>query len=175
MYFLLCSVCGAPADDTATSEDTDSEGATASDINFIGGGSQTPDLEPEEEPYRSITLSTDPPPTSLTWIPTIEQAVRLAERDRNIKIIVWAVSEACVECQAIERDVLTNTDVIAVSRNWYFVKLDVDRNPDKAEYLLHGADPPALVFLDNQGYEYDRYYGAFTAEELEGMLIRGRA
>ncbi len=175
MYFLLCSACGTPADDPSSDQDSEDNGLTATDINFVGGGSQTPDLEPEEEPYRSPTLSGDPPPTMLTWIPTIEQAVRLAEHDRDIRIIVWAVSESCDECPGIERDVFTDPDVIAVSREWYFVNLDVDRNAEQAEYLLHGADPPALVFLDNHGYEYDRYYGTFTAAELENMLIRGRA
>jgi len=175
LYFLTCTACGHPADEPGQADEPVDNSTYASDVNFIGGGTQTPDVQPVEEPYHSPTLSTPPPPSNLTWLSSIEQAVRMSERNNRYRVILWLRNEGCDECAQIERDVFTDTDVISKSRYWYFVKVDTDRNPEAALDLLHGADPPALVFLDNRGYEYDRFYGTFSAAELATMLERGKA
>jgi hypothetical protein len=170
LYFMACTVCGCPAHKPPPVEQNlPVSTAEATDINFIGGGTQAPVIEDDNE-YRSPTLSTAPPPTSLTWISSIDQATRLAERDNNTKVILWFRNDACSDCLSFERDVLTNPDVIGASAHWLFVKVDTERNEDRAEYYLHGADPPALVFLDKLGHEYRRQYGAVTPEEFVTML-----
>ena len=63
LYFVACTACGKPPE---VQTGTEPESSTiASDINFIGGGTQAPDIEPDEQEYRSPTLSTPPPPTTI--------------------------------------------------------------------------------------------------------------
>lgn len=174
VYFLICTACGSPGDQPAQADDQSDSNGVATDINFIGGGTQSPDIEPEEEEYRSPTLSTDPAPTELTWLSTIEQAVRMAENDNLMKICVFFHNADCVDCPVIERDVLTDPEVISNSRNWLFVKIDTGRNPDRTRYYLQGADPPAFVFLDKLGNQYKKYIGTVSVDEFVTMLTTWR-
>jgi thiol:disulfide interchange protein len=94
----------------------------------------------------------------------------MTQRDKNYKIIVWFRDANCVDCLNIERDVFNDPDVIKSSDRWLFVKMDTALNADRANYYLHGGDPPALVFLDSTGNEYRRYTGTFTKAEFINML-----
>ncbi len=170
-YFLICSACGAPRDDTSADDQPDSQTSTASDINFIGGGSQLPDPVEEERPYDSPMIDTEAPPTRLNWSRSIRSAIRAAGERGDRKIIVWFTNPDCVECQAVEQDVFTHEDVLANSKRWIFVRLDTDQSRDQAQYYLHGSEPPALVFLDQRGNEYRRFHGTVTVEEFVNMLI----
>lgn len=174
-YFLLCMACGqprakvkVPGIENQGNPDTGSV-STSSDINFIGGGSQAPEPANNPAPYDSPFISLKPDPTSLMWVSDISEAIRLAKRGKY-KIIVWFRKQGCAECIAIERNIFTDPEVFKVSRPWLFVKIDTEVNKDRAEYYLQGADPPALVFLDREGHEYKRYFGAFTRDELISMM-----
>jgi thioredoxin-related protein len=172
LYFVACTACGkAPEVQTDTEAE---DGTTATDVNFLGGGTQAPEIEPEEPEYRSPSLSTPPPPTTIAWYPTIEQAVRVAQRNENKKIIVWFRNNECSDCITVEREVFTDPDVIALTRRWLFVKIDTDRMPERAEYLLAGGEPPAFVFLDENGNGYRHHYSSVTSEEFMTMLREWR-
>lgn len=169
--FILAAGCGGSRGQTDSEEDESAtRETTADDINFIGGGTQAPEPIAEEQPYDSPFISDTHAPTTLNWQPSVGQAVRVAEGDNKYKIIVWFRSNECVDCLGIEREIFTNKDVLANSKRWLFVKIDTELMPDSAEYYLHGADPPALVFLDKLGNEYRRLYGTFTKDEFVTML-----
>jgi thiol:disulfide interchange protein len=167
IYFMLCAACGKPSNRPANTN----QGAlsTAGDVNFIGGGTQPPNITPAEEPYHSPS-NLPSQPTALSWVSDINAAIQMAQRDRGYKIILWFRNSECAECVTIERDVFTHPDVLAASDRWIFVKIDTSLNSDRADYYLHGADPPALRFLDQQGHEYRSYNGTFTKDELVTML-----
>jgi len=129
-----------------------------------------PEPAPREEPYRSPFIHTPPEPTALAWVSDVNAAIRVADRDRRYKIMLWFRSDDCVDCVNIERDVFTDPEVAKAGDMWLFVKMDIGTNPDRAQYYLHGADPPALVALDKQGHEFNRYYGTFTRDDLVTML-----
>ena len=169
-YFTLCAACGHPTPpNTNQTPQEASTTSTAGDVNFIGGGTQAPELTQEPEAYHSPS-NISGPPSALAWVSDIDAAVRRADRDRNLKIILWFRNTDCTECLQIEQNIFTDPDVLAVSDNWLFVKLDTAVNPDRANYYLHGASPPAMRFLDQMGHEYRRYNGAFTKEEFITML-----
>jgi len=170
LYFIVCTACGNPRDTGAQSSNPPSDVSTADNVNFLGGGTNPPEIPRQEEPYHSPTLSTPPPPTALTWVPSIGQAVRIIERDDKLKILAWFRSSSCVDCPAIERDVFANPDVIAASKGWVFVKVDVDANKEAAEYYLAGASPPAFLAIDKKGNTYRRKFGTVTVEEFVTML-----
>jgi len=168
---MVCTACGRPADRNASGGSSDDEGRTATDINYIGGGTQAPETEEGTSEYRSPTLSSAPPPTSLTWASSIDQAVRLAQRDERKRVIAYFYSENCADCRTIERDVFANPDVIAASRNWVFVKVDSEKNPELSEYYMTSSgSPPAFCFVDKMGHTYRRYFGLVTPEEFVTML-----
>lgn len=174
VYFMVCTACGSPseqADQNANAADQDS---SATDINFIGGGSQTPDIEPEEEPYRSPTLSTLPPPTELNFFSTIDQAVRTAQNDDRYKICLFFYNSDCDECRTIEQTVFQDPDVVSITRYWLFVKVDTELNEDRAQYYIQDGEPPAFVFLDKTGNSYRKYFGTVTSEEFITMLTEWR-
>ena len=173
--FMVCSACGKPRDTSpkAAAEQPKSTG-TASDINFIGGGSQIPEPPPQDRPYNSAATGMEENPTSLSWAPDVNMALRIANKNRDYKIIVWFRNPECPDCVKIEREVFTDPGVIRASHKRLWVKLDTGVNRDQAQYYLHGADPPALVFLDINGNEFRHYYGSFTKEDLVSMLTNWR-
>lgn len=168
-FFLFCSACGGGTEQPSD-QPVEDEGRVADDVNYLGGGTQAPEREEEEEEYRSPTLSSDPPPTALTWVSSVEQATATARRDERKKVIAWFVNDRCNECRDIEREVLQNPDVIAESRRWLFVRIDTDDNPEAARYYLSGGSAPAFAFIDKYGAVYRRYFGSVTPEEFVTML-----
>jgi len=168
VYFLTLSACGAPAD---TGQESTAAGENvAGDINFIGGGTAAPEITPEEEPYHSPTLSAGPPPESLTRASSIEQAKRTAQSNDKYKIMVWFHGADCVDCSEIEREILNDPDVINAASNWIFVFIDVDKNPERANYFLNNGDPPAFVAIDAYGATLRKKFGMVTKEEFLTML-----
>jgi thiol:disulfide interchange protein len=173
LYFTLCSACGKPASQPQPTPDGEN-GTTsrADDINYVGGGTQAPEPLQKEEEYRSPTISREPAPTNLRWAPSIGAAVRITEDgNNNYKIIVWFTGSGCVDCTAIEQDIFKDADVLANSRRWIFVRVNVDDDPEQSEYYLKEADPPAFVFLDQRGLEYRQHIGIVTKEEFVSMLM----
>ncbi len=170
VFFLICTACGKPADQATQSSNQANDDLIATDVNFIGGGTQAPELIEEEEPYRSPTLSTPPPPTTLNWAPSIQHAMNAAEKNERYRIMAWFTNKNCIDCPVIERNVFTDGDVISASRDWIFVEIDTDKNLDAAEYYLAGASPPAFLAMDKLGHAYKRYYGSITAEDFKTLL-----
>jgi thiol-disulfide isomerase/thioredoxin len=169
MYFLFCTACGAPSNQTQE-QPAEDEGRVADDVNYLGGGTQPPSTEEEEPAYRSPTLSTAPPPTSLTWVSSVDQAAATARRDGHKKVVAWFVKNNCPDCREIEEDVLQNPDVAAESRRWLFVRINLDRDPEAGDYYLSGGTAPAFAFIDQNGGVYRRYFGSVTPEEFITML-----
>jgi len=102
-----------PASRTNTAEQQQCDPRLDSDrYQFYRGGTQSPDIEPEEEPYRSPTLSTQPPPTELNFFSTIEQAVRVAEGNDRYRICVFFFNDECDECRTIEQTVFLDPEVV---------------------------------------------------------------
>ncbi|HDS30856.1 MAG TPA: thioredoxin family protein [Firmicutes bacterium] len=171
LYFTLCSACGKPAPqpDSGTA-DTGETGSRASDINYLGGQTIGGDTEAKPEEYRSPMMSGDPPPTRLNWAPSVGVAVRSAEQQNKYKIIVWFTSKDCIDCMTIEQEIFKDSEVLANSKNWIFVRMDCDNDPDQCNYYLAGASPPAFAFLDQRGQKYRQHIGMLTTEEFVYML-----
>lgn len=174
VYFTVCTACGQPADQPSQNGSEADENPSATDVNFIGGGMQPPDIEQEEEPYRSPTLSMLPPPTELNFFSTIEQAVRMADSDDRYRICVFFYNDDCDECRTIMQEVFQDNDVIKETRYWLFVKIDTDTNRDRTQYYIQGAEPPAFIFLDKTGNGYRKYFGPVTSGEFITMLTTWR-
>jgi hypothetical protein len=171
LYFTFCSACGKTSDKNPKVQ-TEPQGSTssASDINYIGGGSKMPEPVVTEKPYNSESTGPVEQLTSLTWAPDVESAIRIAEGNKNYKIIVWFRNAGCKECVKIEQEIFTDADVVKAGKNRLWVKIDTDVNKDQADYYLHGAGAPALLFLDRTGHEYRSYFGAFSKSDMMGML-----
>ena len=177
-YFIIILVlclgvpfCNRPKEKTPGPSDQPPEDSkVATDINFIGQGTQSPDLSGNEKPYHSPTLSTPPPPTSLKWTASIQSAINIANKDNQYKIFVWFSSKNCEECITIERDVFTNKEVLKNSGKWLFVKLDAERDKNETEYYLKGGAPPAILCLDMMGHAYRKQFGPVTVEEMVTIL-----
>jgi len=173
IYFLLCTACGAPAE-TPQEEPAADDGTLAGDVNFIGGGTAAPEMPADDEPYHSPTLSSGPPPETLTRAPSIEQATRILGNNNRLKIMVWFYGDECFDCREFERDVLADKDVIAASKDWIYVFVDVDINADRAEYYLTGGSPPAFMAMDAGGNVYRKRFGIVTKEEYLAILLDWR-
>jgi len=169
-YFALCSACGKPPEKKPPALQPEQPLSTASDINYIGGGTQAPSSNLPPEAYDSPMISAPPPPKSLTWVSDINTAVRMAQNNRRYDIMLWFRNDECQECLEIERTLFLDPDIIEAGRNWLFVKIDTRVNRERAKYYLGNADPPAFIVLDQKGYASRRQYGPVTKEQLITML-----
>jgi hypothetical protein len=167
IYFTLCSACGKPHDTVAKKAAEQPSSTTASDINFIGGGNQVPTPVGATEPGSGTQGAST---SALTWAPDVDMAVSIAGGNRDYKIVVWFTNPDCDDCVKIEQTLFSDPDVIKASAHRLWVRMDTSVSKNQSEYYLHGAEPPALVFLDTSGREFRHYYGSFTKEDLVGML-----
>lgn len=168
LYFTLCSACGGPPEEAET--DPGDTTPQATDINYVGGGTQAPDTIQEPPPYDSPFISADPTPTSFVWVGDIRQAITMVQDDRSLRILVWFENRNCTECNTIKSEIFTDEDVLKSSRNWLFVLMDTERDRNQSDYMLGDADPPAVIMLDSSGNEYRRYIGTFDKEQFLTML-----
>jgi len=168
-FFLTCSACGS-SDEPEQSATTDTGTTEATDVNYLGGGTAPPDTSPDPEEYRSPVISMPPPPTEISWAPSVDHAIRTAQRDEDKRILVWFRNDECGDCIMMERDVFTDPDVIAATRDWLFVRVNTEQMEEGSEYLLAGSQPPAMVFLDKMGNSYRKYNGTVDSEQFINML-----
>ncbi|MBI3923101.1 MAG: thioredoxin family protein [Armatimonadetes bacterium] len=95
--------------------------------------------------------------SSIKWEKSYEEALKLSTQTGKL-VMVDFYGEWCPACKEMDRATYTNREVLAESRNWINLKIDVDKNPKLSEkystpYL------PTILFLNAQGDEVKRNEG----------------
>lgn len=127
--------------------------------------------KPPEQEYKSDYIEGSKQPSRLMWAGSVEQALQMTgEKSKKKTIIYFASQKPCAECRYIEEKVFTDAQVLKYSGRWLFVRINVDIQPDLAQYH-HIENVPAFKFLDHLGHAYKTYTGIVTPEQFAEMLL----
>jgi len=87
-------------------------------------------------------------------------------------------AEWCGPCRKMEQTTFRDARVIAKSREFVFLKVDLTERevPEELAKKIKIVGVPTLVFLDASGQEHSelRQVGYVTADELLGLLGRAK-
>ncbi len=124
----------------------------------IGGTAEAPDTTVEDEyvsPYGSKKWE------RILWAPSIQVALSQAKPGSGKKILLWFTESSCTECREAEENAFKSEEVLAVAHKYIWVRFDVSANLEKKEYYIQENNPPALVWLSQEGNSYHKLFGGF--------------
>jgi len=124
----------------------------------IGGTAEAPDTTAEDEyvsPYGPKKWD------RIQWAPSLQVAMSQAKPGSGKKILLWFTENSCTECREAEEDTFKSEEVLAVAHKYIWVRFDVAANPEKKKEYIQDNNPPALVWLSQDGYSYHKLFGGF--------------
>ena len=96
----------------------------------------------------------------VAWVYTLAEGLTLAQAAKK-PLMVDFYAEWCGWCKKLDKNVYTNKEVIALSKEFVCVKVDTDKyGKDTAKYVVMGL--PTIVFLNADGTVIDKITG-YTA------------
>jgi len=102
-------------------------------------------------------------PTEITWL-SFDDALAAARRDHK-RVLVDFTAEWCTWCKRMATDVFPKPEVIALSQNYAFARVDADQQPEVARrYKVSGF--PTVVAVDAEGKELKRAVGYKSPQEF---------
>lgn len=111
------------------------------------------------------------PSNEIEWTYSIKEAKAKAAREDKL-IIVDLYADWCGWCKQMDKNTWAHPSVIARSRNYVFLKLDVENDKDGIElmhrFVIEGL--PTILILDSRGDEFERLAGYLTAKEFLDKL-----
>jgi thiol-disulfide isomerase/thioredoxin/outer membrane lipoprotein-sorting protein len=106
------------------------------------------------------------------WYSSLEEAIKVATSS-NRKIFVDFYADWCGPCKKLEREVLSTPEFKKLSKEFVFLKIDVDRQPAEAK-LFNITAMPTQAVLDKSGTEIGRTVGYGNPADFYAFLNQYR-
>jgi len=120
----------------------------------------------------TLALAAEAAPQSIVWETDFDAALKKA-RAQNKLILVDFWAPWCGECRKLDQKVLSHSAVVAESRNWINLKVDVSKREDLyARYKLTGT--PTLSFLRFDGQSFRSEKGVPAPRDLVRQMRAAR-
>lgn len=105
----------------------------------------------------------------IDWQTDFIKAIYVAkEQEKPVMIDFWA--SWCPPCRKMDLEVWPRADVVALSRKFVCISVDVDRNKSLAsKYGIKAI--PSLIFTDPLGKEINRRVGYVQAKKLMSLML----
>jgi thioredoxin-like negative regulator of GroEL len=106
----------------------------------------------------------------IDWQTNFNEAIELAkEQGKPVMIDFWAIW--CPPCRKMDMEVWPDAEVIALSRKFVCIKVDIDRNKSLASnYGIRAI--PTLIFTDPLGKKTKKRVGYVLAKKLVPLMLR---
>jgi len=116
-------------------------------------------------------IRADEPAGKIEWAHSISKAKTKAASEDKL-IIVDLYTDWCGWCKQMDVNTWAHTSVIALSRNYVFLKLNAEKEKDgielKRRFGVTGF--PTVLILDSRGDEFERLEGYLPAEKFLAKL-----
>jgi thiol:disulfide interchange protein len=104
------------------------------------------------------------PAENITWVNSLDEGLKLASTAGK-PVMVDFYAEWCGWCKKLDKDVYTDPQVKALSKNFICVKVDTDK--DQASSSKFGVQGlPTIVFLKGDGTLINKIVGYQPAPEF---------
>ena len=101
---------------------------------------------------------------SITWVFTLGEGMTLAQSSKK-PLMVDFYASWCGWCKKLDKDVYTNPEVVALSKEFVCVKVDTDKyGADASKYGVQGL--PTIAFLNADGTVIDKIVGYSPAPDF---------
>ena len=104
----------------------------------------------------------------IAWVYTLSEGLTLAQSSKK-PLMVDFFAEWCGWCKKLDKDVYTDTDVSALSKEFICVKVDTDKyGQDASKYGVQGL--PTIVFMNADGTVIDKIVGYSPAPQFAASM-----
>jgi thiol:disulfide interchange protein len=104
----------------------------------------------------------------IAWVYTLGEALALAQSSKK-PVMVDFFAEWCGWCKKLDKDVYTDKDVIALSKEFVCAKVDTDKfGQDASKYGVQGL--PTIVFMNADGTVIDKIVGYNPAPQFAAVM-----
>ncbi len=104
----------------------------------------------------------------IAWMEKFEDAKKAAAKEKKVMFVDF-YADWCGPCKAMLNTTYKNTEVVAKSKRFVPVLINVDKNKDLAEkYQISGI--PAVLFFDAKGKLIARSEGYVEAPEFVKLM-----
>ncbi len=105
---------------------------------------------------------------SINWSYTLAGGLALGQSSKK-PLMVDFFAEWCGWCKKLDKDVYTDPEVIALSKNFVCVKVDTDKyGQDASKYGVQGL--PTIVFINPDGTVIDKMVGYNPAPDFAANM-----
>jgi thiol:disulfide interchange protein DsbD len=107
--------------------------------------------------------------SSVKWYTDLNSAFEESKKTDKT-VFVYFYTAWCSACRVFDENTLSDPEVQdKLSKNYIFVKIDLDKNPQLAsDYKIYSI--PTLVFLNQESSEIKRYEGYIDSKGLLNQL-----
>ena len=100
----------------------------------------------------------------VAWVYTLAEGLTIAKATKK-PLMVDFFATWCGWCKKLDKDVYTNAEVVALSKEFVCVKVDTDKNSkDTEKYVIQGL--PTIAFLNSDGVLIDKIVGYAAAPDF---------
>jgi len=104
----------------------------------------------------------------IAWVYTLGEGLTLAQSSKK-PLMVDFFAEWCGWCKKLDKDVYTDPDVAALSKEFVCVKVDTDKfGQDASKYGVQGL--PTIVFMNADGTVIDKIVGYNPAPQFAAAM-----
>ena len=105
---------------------------------------------------------------SITWVYNLSEGLTLARAAKK-PLMVDFYAEWCGWCKKLDKNVYTNSEVAALSKEFVCVKVDTDKfGKDASKYAVQGL--PTIEFLNADGTVIDSLVGYAAAPDFASKM-----
>ena len=106
--------------------------------------------------------------SSIAWVYTLAEGLTLAQTVKK-PLMVDFFATWCGWCKKLDKDVYTNAEVAALSKEFICVKVDTDKyGKDTSKYVVMGL--PTIAFLNVDGTVIDKIVGYAAAPDFAARM-----
>ncbi len=109
----------------------------------------------------------------IRWLTSMDAAIAESQRS-GLPILADFYADWCPPCQMMKKQTFPDAKLIAASKQWVMVKIDVDKQPDlAAKYQISSL--PTMAVLNSSGQPVNGAMGFLSAADVIKMMRDTRA
>ena len=122
----------------------------------------------KKQPAADKSKAEKPAAASISWVNTLAEGLALAQSSKK-PVMADFYAVWCGWCKKLDKDVYTDPEVAALSKQFVCVKVDTDKyGQESSKYGVQGL--PTIIFMNPDGSVIDKVVGYSPAPSFAGSM-----